>query len=97
MRMLFNLRKQFVQNLQSIGFLPVPKRGGKGGKGGKGGQSGIEEEVLRDWSKNKDSYSLLKAVICGGLYPNVVRSESMPNGLSLFLISFLFVVSLSGS
>jgi ATP-dependent RNA helicase DHX57 len=59
-------RQQFADILADAGFVPARRRaGGRGGGGGGGGGDGSDA--------NSGNVGLVRAVICAGLYPNVVR------------------------
>lgn len=58
--MIEQMRDQFRSLLADIGFVEK-RRGGKGGKGGKGRRTFVEPYNV----------PLIKAVLCGGLFPNV--------------------------
>lgn len=74
-----DLRKQFANLLVSIGFLPSNFRleGGKG-RGGNtrnndsGRQEGNASSSNIIANVNADNMALVKAVLCAGLYPNIV-------------------------
>ena len=66
-----DLRRQFTDLLIDIGFLPkkfrcdIKRVGRSGGQGG-----GLEDEAGPN--KNSDNLQLVKAILCAGLYPNII-------------------------
>ena len=73
-----------VQDTHPADIVP---QGGKGGEGGGGRDGGaerapaIEPSALGFCNRNAANYHILKAVICAGLYPNVIvvdKSKSTP-------------------
>jgi len=72
-----DLRRQFTDLLIDIGFLPKKFRcdrirGGSrgGGRGGNFGGKDIEDDSGPN--KNSKNMQLLKAILCAGLYPNII-------------------------
>ncbi len=70
------MKRQFKDLLRDIGFLPPHRRGGGGGGGG---DSSAEE--------NSGNLALVTAVLCAGLYPNVVVAPRSLGGKSLGEVS----------
>ena len=89
LRMIRQMKVQFLELLIEIGFLdpsklPAGGRGGKGGGGrgrggGRGGRLSLQGERAMfggEWyNTNSAHMSLAKAVLCAGLYPNVVQVQ----------------------
>ena len=88
--MIAQSKKQYIELLLEIGFLDSRRlrqpqqqegggkgRGGKG-KGGKGG--GLETGPIGgEWyNANAGAAAVIRAVICAGLYPNLVKVEPPP-------------------
>lgn len=97
-------QRQFVQNLQSIGFLPPCRGGGKGKGGGKGDGNGgsSEEEVLRAASRHSDAYALIKAIwaTCYLYMYSIVAARgchAQDLGLMLILVCLFFFLVPAGS
>ncbi|CAG9462498.1 unnamed protein product [Pedinophyceae sp. YPF-701] len=66
MELMVDLRLQFAELLADVGFLPVEGRGA-----GKPSRAALEKAIDAH-SFNADNVNLLRAVICAGMYPNVV-------------------------
>lgn len=74
-----DLRKQFANLLVEIGFLPKTFRLQKTRRGGGGGPTPSPPSA----SPNADNVALIKAVLCAGLYPNIiVAPRPLVNGSS---------------
>ena len=82
LRQISKVRDQFVELLVGIGF--VQRRGGRGGRGGgrRGGRSGRggrgrrggnSAQLVASYSTNAENLELVKAVVCSGLYPNLIK------------------------
>ena len=70
-----DLRRQFAENLKDIGFLPKSFRlaGGAGGRGRYGDRDQQSQPVKSNaTNSNEDNVHLIKAILCAGLYPNVI-------------------------
>lgn len=71
------LRKQFASLLVDIGFLP------KGFKLERTTRGSIQNTSTNTANANNGNRSLLKALLCSGLYPNIIRApECLVNGVS---------------
>jgi hypothetical protein len=85
LRMIQQSKKQYIELLLEIGFLQAKHLagalGGKGGGKGKGGGRGrvVLGPVGGTWyNANAEQVAVIKAVICAGLYPNLVKVEPPP-------------------
>ena len=85
LRMITQSKKQYIDLLLEIGFLnashlPAGGKGGGKGKGkgrrGRGGPTGPVGGVY--YNVNTGAMAVIKAVICAGLYPNLVKVEPPP-------------------
>jgi hypothetical protein len=73
--MIEEMRAQFKQLLVSIGFLKASKGKGKGRRGGRKGRGKGKGDEANDKESMNDYghvLQMVKAVICAGLYPNVL-------------------------
>ncbi|KAK3239762.1 hypothetical protein CYMTET_50331 [Cymbomonas tetramitiformis] len=64
LQMMGDMRQQFLQLLQGIGFTETPG----GGRGRRTGDPAFDD--------NSEDLTLVKAVLCSGLYPNVVTVKN---------------------
>jgi hypothetical protein len=81
LRQISKVRDQFVELLVGIGF--VQRRGGArhggrrggggGGRGGRGRRGGNSAQLVASYSTNAHNLELVKAVVCSGLYPNLIK------------------------
>ena len=91
MRMIAQSKRQFVDLLLEIGFLQSDKdiysdprggkQGGAGGRGGRQGRAGGRGGTNfggQYYNANSGQTALIKAVICAGLWPNIVRVQPAP-------------------
>ncbi|KAL6067310.1 DEAH (Asp-Glu-Ala-Asp/His) box polypeptide 57 [Balamuthia mandrillaris] len=76
LRMIADMKKEFKNLLKEIGFLGLQFTHHQKPSSSKvaGEESGMLTYV-DNWNKNAENMQLLRAVICAGLYPNVVKAQ----------------------
>ena len=88
--MISEMRQQFAELIIGIGFAKrAPKQKYRGGKndnngrqrrGGRHNNKYDRYKIHSDYNKNVGNLHLYKAVLCSGLYPNIVVVHRPPNG-----------------
>ena len=80
LRMITQMKRQFLDLLVEIGFVNAAAARGGGGGGGRGKRQQQVGSAMGgdEYNRHSAQLHLIRAVLCAGLYPNVVRVEVQP-------------------
>jgi len=68
-----DLKRQYAELLSDIGFLDEPVSTRKMKRLGKLGSDGVREAIGARLNANSGNTRIIKAALCCGIYPNIVR------------------------